>query len=130
MNTLSRVFFHLGVDILKYFFIIKSMEIIYEYKKRVTAEQIENLVEDAMPGMHYWCDKIRYNKKFGSASEAILAKAVVGIHDSEEEKWVNLSLKKLLSGLSLTDNLNWEDYDMYDAETVIQRALYGKEVYA
>ena len=106
------------------------MKEMYEYKKRISRQDIIDVVDVAIPGMDYWCDEIRYNDKYNSAGEALVHGRVVGIHDAEENKWHNLSVKKLLKGLELTDNLEFYEYDMYASERVIQRALFGKEVYA
>ena len=111
----------------------------YEYTKSISSKEIDYLMSAALQGMGYWADGVHIvqHPDFPAPEDLDVSEALtqkrkwnIAIHDSQEDKWRVLSLKKLLRGLSLTDNLDLENYDMYDAERVVQRALFGKEVYA
>lgn len=105
----------------------------YTIKKTVTAEQINNILDAAMSGMTYWAGEAKPVGKIPEgmnyASEALTNGVYLKVYDSEDEKWYNLTLKKFLKGLSLTDNFDFDNYDMYDADSVVQLALFGEVVY-
>lgn len=111
------------------------MNTTYEYTKKITVQEIEALMSAALQGMTYWADEASIidvsDEDSGIyTSQAFTYGYAIEIHDAEEDKTHKLTLHKLLKGLSMTDNLDLESYDMYDAERVVQRALFGKEVYA
>ena len=99
----------------------------------ITDKEIENIMSGAMQGCAYWADEAYVeglNLEGYSVVEALQNGKRVRIHDSEEDKGHILTLKKLLNGISLQTDFDFEDYDMYDCERVIQYALFGKQVYA
>lgn len=107
------------------------------HKVKITVEiddeEVENIMSGAMQGCGYWCDEAyveglaadEYN-----VEEALQAGKRVRIHDAEEDEWHILTLNKLLNGISLQKDFDFDDYDMYDCERVLQCALFGKEIYA
>lgn len=86
-------------------------------KRRVTLEQIQDILESAWPGIAYWADEVKKNGSYYK------------VHDAEENQWHNLTIKKFLKGLELTPWFDFDNYDMYDADAVVQRALFGKVIY-
>lgn len=102
----------------------------YEFTSKVTEQQVNDIMSKALLGCGYWADEadVPNNEKL-FASEALTQGFDVKIHDAEEDKWHTLTLTKFLKGLSLAKNHNFEDYDMYDAEQVLQYALFGKLIY-
>lgn len=102
----------------------------YRITHEVSQEDLENILESAWTGMTYWADEAHVvGDEAADLNTALFNGKYIKIHDSEENVWHNLTLKKLLNGLSLTDDLDFEAYDMYDAECVVQRALFGKVIY-
>lgn len=82
-----------------------------------------------------WADEARIKSSSNKddvdyVSEEVSRGGVIEIHDAEENKWHELDLKKLLKGLELVKNHNFEEYDMYKADLVVQMAIFGKAVYA
>ncbi len=107
----------------------------FRYVKSITSEQIEDLLSSALQGITYWADdaeikKVQPKHEGIFNSQAFTYNYSLRIHDAEEDVWHNLTITKLLKGLSLTDNLDFGTYDMHDADRVIQRALFGTAVYA
>lgn len=101
------------------------------YQKKITDEQIDDLLVTAFEGgITYWCGEVKVVGDFlgGYASEQISRGGVLKLYDAEEEKWHTLNMSRLLKGLSLS-NIDLEDYDAGDADTVIQNALFGEVVY-
>lgn len=102
----------------------------------VTDEDIENILSAAFQGMTYWCDEVKIHGFIPKedngiwTSQALTRGYRIGVHDSEEEKYYQLTLKKLLNGIALNGRSNFDEWDMYDSEQVIQLALFGKLVYA
>lgn len=105
----------------------------YKYTKTISKEQLEELVNHAIMGASkYWIDDCfvvgdEDNVEYG---KAIVEGFKIKVHDVEEDQWHLVSLRKMLNGLSLTENTNFEEYDQYAAEQVMQRAVFGKLVYA
>lgn len=109
------------------------MSYIITKKTRVTEEDVENIMESAMQGIAYWADEAfveGLDKETTRISDALQKGKRIRIHDAEAEKSHVLTLKKFLHGLSLMDKWDIEDYDMYDADSVIQYALFGEQVYS
>lgn len=103
----------------------------------VTGEQIDAIMEQAMQGCIHWCDEVReYGPTPKGAkwiSQNISRGGILQLHDVETEKWERLTLTKFLKGLQAVveaKGANFDDWDMYDADTVIQFALFGKGMYA
>ena len=112
-------------------------EVKYKYTivKEVTADDIENIMESALEGISYWAADasivaLKPSDDGMYTSRALTHGYAVRIYDDEEEKWHRLTLNKFLKGLALMQKQDFYDYDMYDADSVIQYALFGKQVYA
>jgi hypothetical protein len=107
-------------------------------KIKLSRQQIDDIVLSALKGCLYWADDLEIivaeNKKDPKPtmwpSEALTNGYALKIHDAEEDKWEKLTIRKLLNALSKTPHFNYDNYDQYDAEQVLQKALFGKVVYA
>lgn len=100
------------------------------YKRTITDEEINNIMSSAMSGMTYWADSaLPANKLAKYTSEVISKGGTLEIHDAEEDKVYILTLEKFLKGLSLDIKFDFEDYDMFAAERIVQLALFGKLIY-
>lgn len=103
----------------------------------VSNEQIDNIMEQAMQGCTHWCDEVR---EFGDTpkgakwiSQNISRGGMLQFHDVETGKWERLTLSKFLKGLTgvvAAKGADFAEWDMYDADCVIQFALFGKGMYA
>lgn len=111
----------------------KKVEIHY-FKKPISSEEIDNILSSAMAGITYWADGVDIveHGKDGVQylSDTISHGGTIKIHTIDDDEWHELNLAKLLKGLSITEHTNFEDYDMHDADIVIQNSLFGKQVYA
>ena len=102
----------------------------------VDDDDITSLLESALQGITYWCDEvyvrglIKDQDEGMYTSQALTRGYRIAIHDAEEEKWHQLTLKKLLNGIAAYGRQDFYDWDMYDADRVIQLALFGKVIYA
>lgn len=107
----------------------------FTFIAKISKSEVDILMEQALNGMSYWADN--YIVKFKSHNpeveyefEEVARGGILMIHDGEEDKWHELGINKLIKGLEKTRNLDFTEYDMFDAEQVIQRALFGKVIYA
>ncbi len=102
--------------------------------KKITSEQIDDVLADAMNGMTYWADKARVKKGCKPKepteylSETLTHGGTLEIHDSEDNCWTTLTLERFLAALAKV-NLDFEQYDSYDAEAAVQQAIFGEVVY-
>ena len=99
----------------------------YIIKKKVNEEVLDDILESGLEGISYWADKVEVVGGIEDDKQyvhlALKDGRYIRIHDIEENKWHKLTLKKLI-------NFDFANYDMYDAEQVIQLAIFGKLVYA
>mgnify|MGYP001391153538 CR=1 FL=1 len=97
---------------------------------------IEDIMSSALAGIIYWSDDIKVQGRIKPEdkdmylTEALIRGYGIRIRDAEEEKYHTLTLKKFLNGIALYGKDNFDDWDMYDVDTVIQFALFGKQVYS
>ncbi len=102
----------------------------------ITDNDISDIMSSALQGITYWADEakvhgfIKPEDEDMYTSDALSHGYRIGIYDAEEEKWHILTKKKFLNGVALYGKSNFEDWDMFDADQVIQFALFGKQVYA
>lgn len=104
----------------------------------ITDEQIEDIMSSALRGITYWADEatvhglIKNEDKDMNVSQALQRGYRIGIHDAEDEKYYQLTLRKFLNGIRLYGKYDFNnlDWDMEHADAVIQCALFGKQVYA
>lgn len=103
----------------------------FTIKMSVSSQQISDIMSSALSGMTYWADGayIIGDETDMYNSDAISNGRQLRIRDAESEKWHILTLKKFLKGLSLSPRFDYDNYDMYDAERVVQLALFGEEIY-
>lgn len=104
-------------------------------KQTVTGEEIDDIVDASIPGLTYWAGEIevtgdgKWPKGMDFETQALTHGRSLRIYDEEAEKWHTLTLKKFLKALSLHPDFNYENYDMYDAEHLVQVALFGEAIY-
>ena len=104
----------------------------YTFKKKIHHEDINNILYEGLKGMFYWADQyqLKENTECLIPDHELLTNGFsLKIHDSQENKWHTLTLRKFLKGLSMIDHHDYCEYDMYDCERVIQYALFGKLIY-
>lgn len=108
-----------------------------KYKITITQEVTQEQIDDIMAGalhtaISYWCSEVRYKRRpkeeVKYTSDALTRGGVLELRDDEEEKWVTLSLTKLLKALS-GKPFNFDDYDNLDVDDLIQRAVFGEVIY-
>ncbi len=97
-------------------------------------EDIDNIMDSAMRGCSYWADSAEpvSEVKTDFAHEVISKNGTLNIHDTEEEAMHEFTLEKFKNGLALAirdHNFELKDYDMYDADRVVQLGLFGELVY-
>lgn len=105
----------------------------YSVKVTITSEDVDNILADAFyQGIAYWCDTIDYDRKpdteVSAMSESITKGAIIRLHDSEEDKWHQLTLDKVLQAIA-DEQVDFDDYDATTADNVIQRAIFGEVIY-
>lgn len=109
--------------------------------QRVTDEQIDDVLATAFEGgITYWCDAVRIRQKpsddYDYASQVLTREGTLEIHETEEYdpetksygKWHLLTMPKLLKALG-DMHFDFDDYDAGDADSVIQKAIFGEIVY-
>lgn len=104
------------------------------FSTTVTDEQIDEIMDSALNGIHYWADEAKSVSEIKTeyASQVISKNGWLVIHDAEEDKSHELTRDKFLTGLGLaigSHKFDLDDYDMYDADKVIQLALFGELIY-
>lgn len=105
----------------------------FEFTKKIEASTLAEVIDQAIYGASkYWADEFHVKGQADNKTqgEAMVEGKTLKLHDAEDDKWHNVTLNDILKGLALTDNTDFDRYDMYDAERVLQRAIFGKEVYA
>lgn len=100
----------------------------------VTDENIRDIVNEASKGVQYWSDGWKLEGlsvgKYFTYGDAIVDNKRIRMYDFEDEKTHILTLKKVVNGIKLMNKFDFDNFDMYDCERVIQYALFGKQVYA
>lgn len=100
----------------------------------ISDEDIKFIVDEASKGVRYWSGEWKLEGlaigNYFTYGEALVDGKRIRVHDGEDDKWYILTKKKLLTGISLMEKFEFDEYDMYDCERVIQYALFGKQVYA
>lgn len=115
------------------------MEKTFTITKKITLTQddLDSIMVSALEGgITYWADAAEVKKQpedpFTYASEVISRGGTLRIHDAEEDKWHLLTLPKFLKALQETDVdlSDMMEVDAPAADSIIQLALFGKQVYA
>lgn len=86
-------------------------------------------------GISYWASTVdivpsKMPEGATAISECLTRGSKIKIYDTEDEKWLTLTLKKFLKGVELYDRSNFDDMDAADADCIVQLALFGEVVYA
>lgn len=105
----------------------------FKYSKTITAEEIDDIMDSALRGISYWAGECRVVGDYlgDYASEQISRGGQLKIYDAEGEKWHTLTRTKFLKGMGLfTGDTEPTEIDDPAADTIVQLALFGKEVYA
>lgn len=111
----------------------------------VTRENVDDIMCMALEGgITYWCNKAEVieDEYYGEyASEQISRGGSLRLFDSEEDEVYELTLEKLLNGIRLAcregygedwfDGYKLDDFqiDGDDADTILQYAIFGEQVY-
>lgn len=108
----------------------------YKFTKKITEEQIDDIMDAALKGISYWADKVEVDlppenwpEGMEYSSQALTHGRILTIHDAEEDKNHILIMANFLKGLSLMDDFDYYNYDMYDADKIIQYAIFGELIY-
>jgi hypothetical protein len=113
---------------------------------KISDENINDIISTAFEGgINYWCDDVKILKgtisdelkKDRFKSDLITLGATLVLFDAEsDEKW-KLTLKKVIKGITMhcsdkgiLPSQLMEDYDANDADSIIQYALFDKQVFA
>lgn len=105
----------------------------YKFKKEISKKDVEDIMQGAINGCTYWADEMELKENTECLlplNELLTHDFRIKVHETEEDKWHTLTMKKFLKGLAMMDNHDYYEYDMYDCERVIQYALFGEERYA
>lgn len=104
-------------------------------KITLTQQDIDDIMSSALggAGIAYWAPEADIKKQpeepCDYASEVISRNGSLKIYDAEEEKWHTLTLKKFLKGVAKAD-VDLSDVDGPAADSIVQCALFGQEIYA
>jgi hypothetical protein len=100
---------------------------------KVTAEDIDNILCGAFEGgSNYWISEVivtRPVKDAKYASEVISKGGELKIIEDEDDSEHTLTLEKMLKGIGLNRNYNFDDMDATDYDNILQYALFGKLIY-
>lgn len=107
----------------------------YEVKttQRISQEQIDDVLVAAFEGgITYWCGGVKVNvepeEDYTYASEVLTRGGTLKLYDLEEKKWYGLTIEKLLDALS-DMHFDFDNYDAGDADSLVQKAIFGEVVY-
>jgi hypothetical protein len=105
----------------------------FKYSKTITGDEIDDIMDSAMRGISYWAGSADvvgdYLGKY--ASEQISRGGRIKIYDAESEKTYVLTRGKFLKGMGLfTGNTEPTEIDDPAADSIIQLALFGRELYS
>jgi len=102
--------------------------------KTITAEEIDDIMDSAPRGISYWAGSAVIADGFplgDYASEQISRGGKLRIYDAEGGKSYVLTRAKFLKGMGLfTGDTEPTEIDDPAADTIIQFALFGEQVYA
>ncbi len=96
-----------------------------------TEEQVADLIDQAIYGAaQYWADDFHLTEDFdGTMGGGVVQDYMLEVHDSETEKWHKVVLANIVKALEDAVNTDLDNYDMYDAERILQVAIFGEEIY-
>ncbi len=105
----------------------------FTVKMTITSDDIDNIVDSALySGISYWCslgEVGRHIKGVEFMSHEISKGGTLKLTDGEDGKVYLLTKAKLLKGVSLYHNHDYENYDAGDADCIIQLAIFGEVIY-
>lgn len=93
----------------------------YNINVAITKEEVQNMIEQAIYGANQigWINQIK-----------VVNKSQTDIFDCEDEVWREVTLDVMLKGLSLYRRADYEEFDMFNADCVMQLGLFGEQKYA
>ena len=104
--------------------------------KEVTEQDIENIMSSAMTGCTHWVSDMKVSSKLPLAkrdfyaSEAFSHDCIIKFQDRNTDKWHAVTRDSILKALSETPSFDYENYDSLDADDILQKACFGKALYA
>lgn len=105
----------------------------FTVKTTVTGETIDNILDDALySGISYWCGLAEVGRHIEGVkymSHEVSRGGTLKLTDSEDGKVHLLTRAKMLKGISLHKNHDFESYDSIDADCIVQLAIFGEVVY-
>ena len=105
----------------------------FTVKTTITSEDIDNIVDSALySGISYWCSLAEVGRHIEGVkfmSEEISRGGTLKLTDSEDGKVYLLTRAKILKGVSLYNNHDFEQYDASDSDNIIQLAIFDKIIY-
>lgn len=104
----------------------------FTVKTTISAQQIDDIMCSALEGgISYWCVQVKVKGDYidgGYASDQISRGGVLKLQDNDG-KWHTLTKAKFLKGVSLHKNHDFDSYDAYDADSIVQLAIFGELIY-
>lgn len=120
-------------------------EHIIKIEKRITTDDIVNILCCESGGFDYWCnlkfkdEDYKANRLEDDCYEDVLAKILENgksliVNDFEEEETYELTLEKLLNGIELNYknrpfDCDIEDGDATTADCILQYSIFGDVIY-
>lgn len=104
--------------------------------KELTEEDLEHIMSSALTGCTHWVDEAKLGSRKPLKdpdfllSQAFTHDCAIKVRDMNTEEWHVVTRDHILEALSKSPRFDYENYDMYDADAVLQIAALGKETYA
>lgn len=100
----------------------------------ITAQDLADLIDQAVYGAStYWAKQFKLKNawlgKKKTLGEKVVEGYVLSLVDSETSKKHLVNRYDFLSALGKTDNHDYQSYDMYEADEILQIAVFGKVLY-
>lgn len=101
-------------------------------KVKISDDDLYNILDAAFySGISYWCDLVEVINPVQGAKylgEHVTGGGTLKLQDDDGgSHW--LTKAKMLKGLSLYDNHDFDSFDAGDADCVVQLALFGQIIY-
>lgn len=107
-------------------------------KQIINQEQLDDLLDAAINVCGYWVDLLEYGvhptEDVDAMSQALSHGGTLKFTIEEPftdggDTTFELTTEKLISGIEKYGSVYFEDYDGYDADAIIQMALFGDIIY-
>lgn len=110
----------------------------YEIKITITEEQLSDMLDTAFNSIAYWTKDVyaisdcEWLRSPSFSDYILLGKGIIilPIDAINGKTKFPLTKKRIKTALSMCSWFDWDTYDSWDADRVIQIALFGKIVYA